>query len=210
MLVEFAARHQGDRMASKMDYSRFVVGYHGCDAGLTRNVLLGDEDLTPSNNKYDWLGRGIYFWEHGPARAMQFAVDEAKRKPSKVKEPSVIGAYIYLGNCFDLLDVEFTSVLDAVYPSFIEDLKARGEAPPKNEKQRPDGTKLFHALDRAVIEFAIKLVEGLDGKKFDTVRGAFWEGEKAFPDSEIFKQSHIQIAVRNPDSVLGYFKPKSS
>jgi hypothetical protein len=46
-------------------------------------------------------------------------------------------------------------------------------------------------------------------QKFDTVRGAFWEGDPAFPGSEIEKQSHIQIAVRNPECVLGYFKPKS-
>ncbi len=140
---------------------------------------------------------------------MQFAVNEANRKPSKVKTPSVLGAYIYLGNCFDLLDVAFTSVLETVYPAFVADLESRGEPIPRNEKLRPDGTKLFHALDRAVIEFAIKLSEEADGQKFDTVRGAFWEGDPAFPGSEIEKQSHIQIAVRNPECVLGYFKPKS-
>jgi len=53
----------------RLDYSRFVVGYHGCDASLTRKVILGDEVLSPSKNPYDWLGRGSYFWEHGPARA---------------------------------------------------------------------------------------------------------------------------------------------
>ena len=192
-----------------MDYTRFVVGYHGCDIGLTRKVLLGDEDMTPSSNPYDWLGHGIYFWEHGPARAMQFAADEAQRKPSKVKTPSVLGAYIYLGDCFDLLDVAFTSVLEAVYPAFVADLENRGEPIPRNDKPRSDGTKLFHALDRAVIEFAIKLSEEADGRKFDTVRGAFWEGGPAFPGSEIQKQSHIQIAVRNPKCVLGYFSPKN-
>lgn len=192
----------------RMDYSRFVVGYHGCDVALTRKVLLGDEQLTPSNNEYDWLGHGIYFWEHGPARAMQFAADEASRKPSKVKEPGVLGAYIYLGDCFDLLDVEYTSILAEVYPVFMANLERRGEPIPQNEKPRSDGTKLFHALDRAVIEFAIKLAEEADGRKFDTVRGAFWEGEAAFPGSEISRKSHIQTAVRNPDCVLGYFKPK--
>lgn len=192
----------------RMDYSRFVVGYHGCDSMLTQKVLLGDADLELSNNKYDWLGRGIYFWEHGPARAMQFAVDEAKRKPAKVKEPSVLGAYIYLGDCFDLLDVEFTSILEAAFPSFVADQASRGEPVPQNDRLRTDGTKLFHALDRAVIEFAISLAEKVGDRKFDTVRGAFWEGGEAFSGSEIAKQSHIQIAVRNPECVLGYFKPK--
>lgn len=190
------------------DYSRFVVGYHGCDATHVRNVLLGDAEMKPSSNRYDWLGSGIYFWEHGPARAMQFASEEAKRKSSKIKTPGVLGAYIYLGDCFDLLDVRFTSILETVYPAFVADLDSRKEPIPKNEKPRSDGTKLFHALDRAVIEYAIKIVEELDGRKFDTVRGAFWEGGEAFPDSEIQKRSHIQIAVRNPECVLGYFAPK--
>ncbi|HEY3755819.1 MAG TPA: hypothetical protein VGL42_06685 [Opitutaceae bacterium] len=194
-------------MPSKLDYSRFVVGYHGCDAALARKVLLGDSQLEPSNNKYDWLGRGIYFWEHGPARAMEFAVEEAKRKPSKIKEPAVLGAYISLGDCFDLLDVAFTSVLGDVYPAFTADLRGRGEPMPENERRRPDGTKLFHALDRAVIEFAIKLAE-TDGRAFDSVRGAFMEGERAFAGSEVYRQSHIQVTVRNTDCVIGYFKPK--
>jgi hypothetical protein len=47
-----------------MDYSRFVVGYHGCDAALARKVLLGDANLSPSANNYDWLGQGVYLWEH--------------------------------------------------------------------------------------------------------------------------------------------------
>jgi hypothetical protein len=195
-------------MRSKMDYSRFVVGYHGCDSTLTQRVLLGNEQLVPSRNSYDWLGHGIYFWEHGPARAMQFAVDEAQRKATKVRAPGVLGAYIFLGDCFDLLDVEFTSILEAVYPAFVADLESRGEPIPQNAKPRADGTKLFHALDRAVIEFAIRLTEAADNRKFDTVRGAFWEGGQAFPGSEIARQSHIQIAVRNSDCVLGYFKPQ--
>lgn len=139
---------------------------------------------------------------------MQFASDEARRKSSKVKTPCVLGAYIYLGDCFDLLDIEFTSILETVYPEFVAELERRNEPVPTNDRQRADGTKLFHALDRAVIEYAVEVVEKVDGRKFDTVRGAFWEGGAAFPGSEIQKQSHIQIAVRNPECILGYFAPK--
>ena len=139
---------------------------------------------------------------------MQFAVDEARRKPTKITQPGVLGAYVFLGHCFDLLDVQYTAVLAAVFPTFIADLESRGEPIPQNAKPRPDGTKLLHALDRAVIEFAIRVAEKAEGRTFDTVRGAFWEGGPAFPASEISRRSHIQIAVRNPDCVLGYFKPK--
>ncbi len=190
----------------RLDYSRFVVGYHGCDAALARRVLLGETELIPSDNDYDWLGRGIYFWEHGPARAFAFAVEEARRKPAKVKEPAVLGAYIFLGECLDLLDVRYTALLEIVHSRMAEDLRARGEQIPVNSRERPDGTRLFHALDRAVIEYAIEL--SASERQFDTVRGAFWEGGPAFPGAQIAKQSHIQIAVRNPGCVLGYFRPK--
>lgn len=61
----------------------------------------------PTN--YDWLGTGVYFWEHGAKRALRFAHDQKKR--GKVKNPTVIGALIQLGNCFDLLDTQFTDDL---------------------------------------------------------------------------------------------------
>ena len=129
-------------------------------------------------------------------------------KPGKIHQPGVLGAYIFLGDCFDLLDVQYTAVLEAVFPAFVADLENRGEPIPQNDKPRADGTKLLHALDRAVIEFAIRVTEKTEGRKFDTVRGAFWEGGPAFPGSELSKRSHIQIAVRNPECVVGYFKPK--
>lgn len=195
-------------MAGKIDYSRFVVGYHGGDAHAIRNVLLGEEPLAHSRNDYDWLGSGIYFWEQGPARAFEFAVAEAKRKPTKIKNPDVVGAYIFLGNCFDLLDVNFTRILAAFYGDFVADLKARGEPIPTNDRMRGDGTKLLHRLDRAVIEYTLAVLELKNGQKFDSVRGAFVEGERIYPDAEIYHKTHIQIAVRNPDCILGYFKPK--
>jgi hypothetical protein len=42
--------------------SSFVLGYHGCDKKVGERVLAG-ERLKPSENEYDWLGHGIYFWE---------------------------------------------------------------------------------------------------------------------------------------------------
>jgi len=47
------------------NYARFVVGYHGCDEQLSHDVLLGKKGMEESTNDYDWLGRGIYFWEQG-------------------------------------------------------------------------------------------------------------------------------------------------
>jgi hypothetical protein len=119
----------------RLDYSRFVVGYHGCDAALARRVLLGETTLEPSNHKYDWLGRGIYFWEHGPARAFAFAVEEAQRKPAKIKEPAVWERTL-LGECLDLLDVRYTALLETVHTRMVADLRLRGEPIPVNSRER--------------------------------------------------------------------------
>jgi hypothetical protein len=83
-------------------YHRLVVGYHGCDRATVERVLvlLEHESLEPSNNTYDWLGRGIYFWEHGYKRALEFA--EWKEKRGDLTEPTVLGAYIHLGRCFEV------------------------------------------------------------------------------------------------------------
>jgi hypothetical protein len=35
--------------------------------------LLAGTAFKPSNNDYDWLGPGIYFWEANPLRGLEFA-----------------------------------------------------------------------------------------------------------------------------------------
>jgi len=192
-----------------MDYSRFVVGYHGCDEETAKKALLGQEPLRPSKNDYDWLGNGIYFWEQGPKRAFDFACEEAQRAKSKIKTPYVIGAYIFLGDCFDLLDTKFTHLLKTAYPSFVAELEGLGHKVPENKKIRRDGTKLFHNLDRAVIEYTVRLLYEVEKREIQTVRGVFWEGEEAFPGAQINEKSHIQIAVRDENCVLGYFRPRN-
>lgn len=50
----------------------FILGYHGCDRE-TGEKLLSNEPFQPSENDYDWLGAGVYFWEANPDRAMSWA-----------------------------------------------------------------------------------------------------------------------------------------
>ena len=73
-----------------------VLGFHGCDAEVGERLLRGEiTQLAHSQNKYDWLGDGIYFWENDPLRAWEFAQRQhAKPSTSKghVKTPFVIGA----------------------------------------------------------------------------------------------------------------------
>jgi len=51
-----------------------VLGFHGCDEETYNIVLHEHNPLLPSNNSYDWLGNGIYFWEDSVDRAQQWTM----------------------------------------------------------------------------------------------------------------------------------------
>jgi hypothetical protein len=44
-------------------------------------------------------------------------------------------------------------------------------------------------------------------KPFDSTRGVFTEGGEAFPRAELQKKNHIQICIRNPNCIKGFFLP---
>ncbi len=43
---------------------------------------------------------------------------------------------------------------------------------------------------------------------YQTVRGVFVEGEAAYEGSGFQSKNHLQIAVRDPSCILGYFRPR--
>src|SRR5829696_1824152 len=72
-------------------FARVVLGYHGSEPEFAEALLRGEvgvDQWNLSENPYDWLGKGIYFWEYAPERARDWAKDKA-----------VIGAVIQLGVC---------------------------------------------------------------------------------------------------------------
>ena len=52
--------------------SSFILAYHGCDRSVAER-LLNNKTFRLSENDYDWLGSGAYFWEANPARALAWA-----------------------------------------------------------------------------------------------------------------------------------------
>jgi hypothetical protein len=44
-------------------------------------------------------------------------------------------------------------------------------------------------------------------EQIQTVRGAFEEGDEAFPGAALRTETHIQIAVRERQCMLGIFRP---
>jgi hypothetical protein len=185
-----------------MRYDRTIIGYHGCTARTAARLIKG-APFAPSNNDYDWLGHGIYFWEHGPDRAMRFIQDKLRREERREK-PAVVGALLQLGLCFDLLDTKFTTELACDYSRFLESLGFAGRDLPRNQGATPD-SKLRY-LDCAMLNWYLSGLKA-NGHHYQTVRGCFVEGGPAFPGSGIERQSHIQIAVRDPSCIIGTFRP---
>jgi len=184
-----------------MKYDRTVIAYHGCDAETAERLLRG-EPFKKSQNDYDWLGEGIYFWEYGDDRALQFARDQQQR--GNVKTPAIVGAILQLGRCFDLMDSRFTDELPYAFDMLQQLHEEQGTAVPENAGATPD--KLLRRRDCAVLNLYMKGLE-TEGKVYDSVRCGFVEGGPAFEGSGIHHRSHVQIAVRNPACVIGIFRP---
>lgn len=194
-----------------LNYQRMVIGYHGCDAKVVTKVLSGEDALAPSERDYDWLGKGIYFWEHGPQRAYDWAKGEKKRLPNKIQTPAVIGAYINLGQCFDLLDTGNTSLLQQMYPLFCRFILESGKPLPKNVPVpgTQESDTVLRKLDCAVVNWSLDELAKA-GRNYQTVRGVFVEGKPAYPEGGIMLKSHIQIAVRDQRCIIGCFRPNPS
>ena len=185
-----------------------VLGFHGTDKTTAEQVLDGEAELDLSTNDYDWLGHGIYFWEYSPSRAWEFALEKEKR--GEIVTPAVVGAVIAPGVCFNLLESSALAELKTAY-----DLLCLVDKLPQNE----GGEDLYKRyLDCAVIEMAHELRElsgtgplsQIAGVKplppYDTVRGAFWEGKNLYPSAGFKQKNHVQLCVRDPACIKGYFR----
>ena len=127
-----------------------LILYHGCDRDVAESVLSGKETLQPSENDYDWLGPGIYFWVDSPDRALDWAKDRKKRRPQEMGEPSVLGAFAYPGNCLNLTDYGVMDELALAYRA-TETLFKRAETPLPANSDRRNGIYMRRQLDCAVI-----------------------------------------------------------
>lgn len=185
----------------------FVLGFHGCDKTVAERVLAGKQHLRYSNNKHDWLGNGIYFWESSPQRAMEWAEfvrDNPSVSSGKVETPAVVGAIIDLGYCGTLHDRAFLSELRQAHDLLSQAMTSAGLALPTNTGG-PD--KARRLLDCAVIEYlhTLRETEGLE--PYDTIRSVFSEGDELYPGTPFTEKSHIQLVVRDERSIRGYFRP---
>ncbi|OXA83950.1 hypothetical protein [Flavobacterium hercynium] len=196
-------------------YSRrsgLILGFHGCDKAVRDKIVCKKgEILKPSENDWDWLGHGIYFWENNHERVLQFA-HELKDNPPKgkenlISEPAVLGVIIDLGYCLDLLDSKFLDVVKVGYEFLCNTHKNFETVLPVNIINKK-GELLRRNLDCAVIQTVHQMNLNLKKPEYDSVRGVFFEGEDLYENAGFKEKNHIQIAIRNQNCIKGFFIPR--
>lgn len=186
-----------------------ILGFHGCDREVAEEVLASKKRLRPSENDYDWLGHGVYFWEQNPLRALQYAQfikDHPERGRTRIKEPFVLGAAIQPGHCLNLLESTSLDLLKQSYEMLKVTLGKIGEKLPTNKPVGQEQDLLIRKLDCAVIEALHQYRKVKKEDPFDTVRGVFFEGADLYPNAGFKEKNHIQLCVRNPNCIKGYFR----
>lgn len=141
-----------------------VLGFHGTSQIIASKVINQEENLKPSDNDYDWLGGGVYFWQNNELRAIQFAEESIKRKRS-TDTPEAIGAVLDLGNCLDLLQSKNLLEVQSAYYSLGKMLGKSASQMPQNIVANPAGDNLVRKLDCAVIA----LVHQIRKDKFEAI-----------------------------------------
>lgn len=192
----------------------FIIGFHGCDESVAEDVLANKATLHKSTNTYDWLGNGIYFWENNPQRALEYA-NSLKKNPSRCKKiitkPAVLGAIINLGHCLNLLDSKYLKHVKDGYKFLQTASKIANQELPENKNIKDSKDLLLRSLDCMVIETVHQMQQALkdEGKvayTFDTVRAVFVEGDELYDGAGFNDKNHIQVCVRNPNCIKGYFR----
>ena len=193
--------------------STLVIGFHGCDAAVREELVTGKSSIKKSQNDYDWLGHGMYVWDNDPERALQFAQFK-KEHPQKGKEnivhPCVVGVIINPGFCLDLMSTSSLALLKAGYEILVANIEKSGRELQKNKPLKGGEDLIFRYLDCAVIEtlHAFRNENGLG--PFDSVRGVFWEGKDLYENAGFKEKNHIQICIRNPNCIKGFFIPRET
>lgn len=159
-----------------------VLGFHGTSV-VAAEAIVRSQLFRKSENDWDWLGHGVYFWE-GPSRAWQWA--EGRYGSAA----AVVCANIRLGACVDLTDAP--AWVDR-FRDVFENVKAAYEALGRKLPSNIGGARF---LDCMIFNQVAEAVAA------DTLRSVFLEGEELFEGTTLRSQQHVQICVRNLDNIL--------
>jgi len=159
-----------------------VRGYHGTSAEAAASIA--QEGFRRSQEPWDWLGEGIYFFQDAPARAREWSVQQG------ATSPVVLAAVIRLEDCMDLLDIEWAQVIVDAYYDFVRLFAENGWSLPQNR----GGNR---QLDKQVMDYVVGWL-GTQGQPVRVIRAVFVEGSPLYPESALYDRGHVQVAVRDP------------
>lgn len=196
-----------------------LIGFHGCDV-TTRDDLVSGRiaKLDHSNNRYDWLGPGAYFFEGDVERALMFA-KASHDNPGKmytrrpIGTPAVVGAVLRVQNWLDMSTQAGIREFAMAYPPMRDGLLAQGLSVPENSAAGEDDVDIIlRALDNAVFTFIhqVRANSVPPLLPFQAVRGAFLQGPEVVPKSGFHRSTHIQIALRDNNCIVGWFLPSGA
>ena len=177
-----------DKRTAELTGEEIVVwGYHGTTQERA-DAILAHGQFRLSQNPWEWLGDGVYFWQDAPSRALQWGSEWAARTGEKV---AVLRARIRLGEgCLDLLDTDAAELIWEYARHF-------GAKFPKGRPWPMNRSSGRHELDATFFNWVALALAG-DGIAVTSIRAAIAEGEPLFEGSPIRRRSHVQIAVREP------------
>jgi len=174
-------RRTGDRAAQR------AIGFHGTSRDAVAHLLA--RDFQSSDQHFEWLGTGFYFWQDSPWRARQWAEERFG------VDAAVVVARIDLDSCLDLLNPRWQRELADADFDFVFQCVIEGQTIPENSDRGN------HARDAATINWYCDRAAAI-GRVVRSVRAVFEEGEPIFEASKIRSKSHVQIAVRDHTAIL--------
>jgi hypothetical protein len=198
-----------------------VFGYHGTTQEVAKIILEDVRQFKHSTSPGDWLGSGIYFFENSYLKGLEWARRTvSKRNMSGHRDvTAVIACEIDLSRCLDLCDPTFAEELRSwVDENIAIDGLEMQHAPrlfsigkrefsisdrPYNHARNRDRYQhpyKVNVLDKEVINAFLEAMP--TAKRFSTVRAPFNSGRQLFPNSYLFHNSQVQIAVRDPERAM--------
>lgn len=175
-----------------------VFGYHGTFEEAAQSMC--QNEFIYKDRDYHWLGRGIYFFQDAPYRALEWAKNSVP-EVKKGKKPAVIRAEIELKSeeCIDLLDIRWFPHIKKFYNKYLEFSKeySPNQISIKDLLETKDEiVGKPHKLDCAIINETVSLLAE-QKIAIHAVRAAFLEGTPIISGSHLYDRAHIQIVVRD-------------
>jgi hypothetical protein len=121
-----------------------MFGFHGTRADIARKIL-DEQHMIPSDHEYEWLGRGVYFWEDDPVRALQWAKDNFPGV-----EVSVIQARIRRGVCLNELTEAHRAIVKKAEELLLKEVAREGRSVSTNPLSSSRPSRLRSMTHRAM------------------------------------------------------------